>query len=246
MKLERWQVLFALALLFSSLLIYLLHYAIFGDIHHILIYLVADIAFLPIEVLLVTLILHRLLSNMEKRSRMEKLNMVIGAFFVEVGTDLLTYLSDADPELDAIRSDLVVTSRWTDEEFARVTKSLETYSYGIDINKVDLEYLKTNLSREREFFLRLIENPTLMEHESFTDLLLAISHLTEELARRKSLEGLPKSDLAHLTVDIKRAYERLVREWLSYMRYLKVHYPYLFSLAMRTNPFDQTASLVIQ
>ncbi len=45
MKLERWQVLFALALLFSSLLIYLLHYAIFGDIHHILIYLVADIAF---------------------------------------------------------------------------------------------------------------------------------------------------------------------------------------------------------
>ncbi len=182
---------------------------------------------------------------MEKRSRMEKLNMVIGAFFVEVGTDLLTYLSDADPELDAIRSDLLVTSRWSDEEFARVTKSLETYSYRIDINKVNLEYLKTNLSKEREFFLRLIENPTLMEHESFTDLLLAISHLSEELARRKNLEGLPKSDLAHLTVDIKRTYERLVREWLSYMQYLKVHYPYLFSLAMRTNPFDQTTSPVI-
>ena len=246
MKLERWQVLFALALLFSSLLIYLLHYAIFGDIHHILIYLVADIAFLPIEVLLVTLILHRLLANMEKRSRMEKLNMVIGAFFVEVGTDLLTYLSDADPELDAIRSELVITAKWTDEEFARVTKNLETYSYRIDINKVDLEYLQANLSKEREFFLRLIENPALMEHESFTDLLLAISHLSEELARRKNLEGLPKSDLAHLAVDIKRTYERLVREWLSYMRYLKIHYPYLFSLAMRTNPFDQTASTVIQ
>ena len=246
MKLERWEVLFALALLFSSLLIYLLHYAIFGDIHHILIYLVADIAFLPIEVLLVTLILHRLLANMEKRSRMEKLNMVIGAFFVEVGTDLLTYLSDADPELDAIRSELVITAKWTDAEFARITKSLETYSYKIDIDKVDLEYLKANLSRESEFFLRLIENPALMEHESFTDLLLAISHLSEELARRKNLEGLPKSDLAHLAVDIKRTYERLVREWLSYMRYLKIHYPYLFSLAMRTNPFDQTASTVIQ
>jgi hypothetical protein len=246
MKLERRQVLFALALLFSSFLIYLLHYAIFADLHHILIFLVADIAFLPIEVLLVTLILHRLLSNMEKRSRMEKLNMVIGAFFVEVGTDLLTYLSDADPELDAIRSELVITSRWTDEEFARVTKSLETYSYKIDIDKVDLGYLKANLSREREFFLRLIENPALMEHESFTDLLLAISHLSEELARRKNMEDLPKSDLAHLTVDIKRTYERLVREWLSYMRYLKIHYPYLFSLAMRTNPFDQTASPVIQ
>jgi hypothetical protein len=30
------------------------------------------------------------------------------------------------------------------------------------------------------------------------------------------------------------------------MRYLKRSYPYLFHLAMRTNPFDQTASPVIR
>jgi hypothetical protein len=29
------------------------------------------------------------------------------------------------------------------------------------------------------------------------------------------------------------------------MEYLKAHYPYLFSLAMRTNPFDSKASVVI-
>jgi hypothetical protein len=29
------------------------------------------------------------------------------------------------------------------------------------------------------------------------------------------------------------------------MRYLKNNYPYLFSLAMRTNPFDQNATPVI-
>jgi hypothetical protein len=29
------------------------------------------------------------------------------------------------------------------------------------------------------------------------------------------------------------------------MHYLKDHYPYLFSLAVRTNPFDEQASAVI-
>ena len=62
--------------------------SIFGDIHHIPAFLLEDIAFLPIEVLLVTLIIHRLLRNMEKRNRLEKLNMVIGAFYVQVGTSL--------------------------------------------------------------------------------------------------------------------------------------------------------------
>ena len=200
---------------------------------------------LPIEVLLVTLILHRLLNNMEKRNRLEKLNMVIGAFYVQVGTNLLAYLSDMDPNLEGIRSNLLVTTKWSDKEFSRAAKSLEEYRYGVDINRVDLTRLNLSLSKERDFLLRLIENPALLEHESFTDLLLAIFHLTEELARRPNLEGLPKSDLAHLRVDIDRTYKLLVHEWLAYMKYLKVSYPYLFHLAMRTNPFDQTASPVV-
>ena len=37
----------------------------------------------------------------------------------------------------------------------------------------------------------------------------------------------------------------LIAEWLAYMRHLKKNYPYLFSLALRTNPFDPQASAVI-
>jgi hypothetical protein len=246
MKYPRWQLLFALSLIITSFLIYLFHYLIFKDLHHIMVFLVEDIAFLPIEVLLVTLIIHRVLSNLEKSSRLEKLNMVIGAFFVQVGTKLLAHLSDMDPDLERIRSNLLVTSRWSDEDFSRVAGNLKGREYIIDINRLDLRYLNALLSKEREFFLRIIENPALMEHESFTDLLLAIFHLTEELARRPSLEGLPRSDMAHLAVDIGRTYRLLVLEWLDYMRYLKRSYPYLFHLAMRTNPFDQTASPVIR
>jgi hypothetical protein len=34
-------------------------------------------------------------------------------------------------------------------------------------------------------------------------------------------------------------------EWLTYMQYLKQYYPYLFSLAMRKNPFDRNASVIV-
>ena len=57
--------------------------------------------------------------------------------------------------------------------------------------------------------------------------------------------GLPKADTDHLAGDIKRGYHLIVNEWISYMQYLKNNYPFLFSLAIRTNPFDPAASVVI-
>lgn len=45
---------------------------------------------------------------------------------------------------------------------------------------------------------------------------------------------------------MKRVYTRLVTQWLLYMRHLKDHYPYLFSLAMRTNPFDEDAKPIVK
>jgi hypothetical protein len=79
---------------------------------------------LPLEVLLVALIIEKIFSHLEKRNRMEKLNMVIGTFFIEVGTKLLTYLSDLDPELESIRSSLVIEDSWSDQEFSRVSENL--------------------------------------------------------------------------------------------------------------------------
>jgi hypothetical protein len=236
MKRFSWQVLLGLSLIVLSILFYLLHYAIFRDSHHIFIYLIGDIAFVFIEVLMVTLIIHRLLSEREKRSRLEKLTMVIGAFFSEVGTQLLAFFSDFDPTLENIRKHLLVTNNWSEKEFSRMSKRLKNYNYGIETQKVNFKDLRSFLT----------ENPNLLEHETFTDLLRAVFHLTEELMARKDFEKLPTSDFKHLAGDIKRAYILLVHQWLDYMKYLKNNYPYLFSLAMRTNPFDQEISPVVK
>lgn len=245
MRRFRWQILLGLSLIALSAVIYVIHYAIFKDAHHIFVYLIGDIAFVPIEVLLVTLIIHRLLEVREKRIRLEKLNMVIGVFFSEMGTKLLTYFSDNDPRLDAIRKHLVVTNNWSEEEFTGIGKRLKEYDYGVEIQKVDLEDLRAFLVGERKFLLRLLENPYLLEHEAFTELLRAVLHLAEELSARKEVKGLPETDSKHLAGDIRRSYILLVHQWLDYMKHLKDNYPYLFSLAMRTNPFDEDASPLV-
>jgi hypothetical protein len=246
MKRFSWQIMLAAVLIFLSAALYLFHYAIFHDAHHIFIYLIGDIAFVPIEVLLVTVIIHQVLSAREKKARMGKLNMVIGAFFSEVGTMLLTYFSDWDPHLADIRKNLVVTNNWSHKEFLEVSKRLKTYQYAIDIKKTDLKTLRTFLAGKLDFLLRLLENPTLLEHESFTDLLWAVFHLAEELAARDDVTKLPDADREHLAGDIKRIYVLLVHQWVNYMAHLKDNFPYLFSLAMRTNPFDQEASPIVQ
>ena len=242
MKRYRWQILLGLALILASVVLYLIDYEVFGGARDILVFILGSIAFVPVEVLLVTLIINGLLNQREKRNRLEKMNMVIGSFFSEVGTLLLTYFSDFDPELAAIRKHLIVTNNWSDEEFVTVSKRLRNYDYKVEIRKIDMEGLKGFLVSKRDFLLRLLENPALLEHESFTELLRSVFHFSEELERREKVTGLTDSDYEHLTDDVNRAYTLLVQQWLEYVKYLKDNYPYLFSLAMRTNPFDQTAS----
>jgi hypothetical protein len=244
-KHANWQILLGTTLIALSALFYFIHYAIFKDAHHIFIYLLGDIAFVPIEVLLVTLIIHRLLSNREKRSMLEKMNMVIGVFFSEVGTNLLKCFAEFDPETDSITKDLVVKSEWSNKEFTKMSKRFRKREYKIDSRRGDLEALRNFLLGKRDFMLRLLENPNLLEHDSFTELLWAVTHFAEELNFRQDIKRLTDTDAEHLSGDMIRVYGLLISEWLDYMKHLNSAYPYLFSLAIRTNPFDVEARVEV-
>jgi hypothetical protein len=241
-----WQIGFGSMLVAASAILYLVHYLILRDVHDVVSWALGSLAFLPISVLFVTLVIDRLLRVREMHSRLDKLNMVIGAFFSEVGMTLLSSFSDLDPSLEQIRAHLVVRGDWSREEWREVSRSVRTHKFDIQIQVEYLEMMNKFLTERRGFLLRLLENPNLLEHETFTDLLRAVFHLTEELGYRNDLRSLPDADYAHLAFDTKRAYALLVSEWLDYMRHLRENYPYLFSLAIRTNPFDQNASPIVQ
>ena len=186
-----------------------------------------------------------MLNRRERKARIEKLNMVMNLFFSEIGNRLLRYFVGLDPNVASLRKDLLVTNDWSAADFLKVSQLLNNHKYSIDIEKVPQEELNTFFDGKVDLLLRLLENPALLERESFTETIRAVFHFRDELLLRQDISQLPESDKKHLAGDIKRAYKLLALQWLDYMKYLKDNYPYLFSLAMRINPFDLNASPIV-
>lgn len=233
----------ALLMLLVSLAIYLVDFYVGGHARDIFIGFLGNLAFLPIYVLFVTLMIERVLKERERDALRQKLNMVIGVFFSEIGTMLITDGFSFIKEPDQLSARLQFSVQWTDKDFAGVTKFLSSHEMHADSSRGDLLALKSFLLEKRSFMLGLLENPNLLEHDEFTDLLWAVFHLIEELEARKSLTDLPKADLEHLSGDIRRVYNNLLREWVVYLQHLKRDYPYLYSLAVRTNPMNPEAQV---
>jgi hypothetical protein len=181
--------------------------------------------------------------NEMKRHRM---NSLVGLFYSEVGSRMIVELLSADPLLDHLCRYAVVRQEWNESHFKELRLRIERHEYAIDHAKIPFERLRDLLREKTDILLRLFENPSLIEQESFTELLRSTLHFREELVLRQSLQSLPDSDIKHLAVDAKRVYRLLARDWLQYLRYLKKAHPYLFSLALRTNPFDESCSPVVQ
>jgi hypothetical protein len=241
-----WKVTMGLVLVASSAVAGILHAVIFDDPKTLLFYLALDIVFVPIQVLLVTFIIERLLNEREKSNLLRKMNMVIGAFFSEVGHELLTEMRGVCLNSDELQSNLAIRGNWDRDAFRNALKWLDVFECRLDGESLHLEHLKAFLLSKRSFVLGLLQNPNLLEHESFTDLLWAVCHLTEELAARKDVAQLPKSDTHHLQGDMVRAFGCLLREWLAYMQHLKGDYPFIYSLSLRTNPFNPKSSPIVE
>ena len=148
-----------------SLILHYVHYLIFQDLHHTLIFLFADIAFIPMEVFFTTLVIDKLLEKREKEHLRDKLSMLIGVFFSELGTDILNTFVYADDNTEIIAKEALVTKEWNKNEFKNLEKLVDEYEYDIDIKKVDLIALEKKLNAQKDLVINLITNPMLIEHE---------------------------------------------------------------------------------
>lgn len=233
-------------LMAAAVVFYVVDFAAYPDLHDSMgYYTLLDIAFIPLNVLIVGLFINRLLAQRERAELVHKMNMVVGAFFAEMGNDLISLLSPFDTDLETDRPHLLFTARWSVEDFDANRSAVCGDDHAMDLDLGDLQAVKAMLTAQRPFILALLQNGNLLEHAGFTDALWAISHLGEELAARRDLSALPPADRAHIELDMARAYGRLLGEWLGYIRHLKADYPYLFSFAVRTNPFDPEAQIEV-
>lgn len=221
----------------TSLLLYGLDYFLLDrNFKELSVWFLGNLAFLPLYVIIVTMMLEQVIRERERQTLMRKLNMVIGVFFSEVGNRLLRELSPYVVACDRLRAHLLVNSSWKEQEFRSAHTFLDSAEIRVDCSCCDKEQLKKFLVGHRAFLVGLLENQNLLEHEQFTDLLWAVFHLMEELEAREGFENMSPADTEHINGDIKRAYGFLSHAWLSYMQHLKSEYPYLFSLAIRLNP----------
>lgn len=116
-------------------------------------------------------------------------------------------------------------------------KAVAGFEFDFYADPEKLDDLAAIMDKNRSFLLKLLENQNLFEHETFTDMLWAVFHLADELKTRGNLKELTKDDVQHLSEDMLRAYKAMTLEWIGYINYLKVEYPFLFTIAIRKNPF---------
>lgn len=235
-KLVLNKTLMVFALFSVSMSLYAMDYVLLGSAKELTIWFLGNLAFLPVYVIIVTLMIERVLRERERLAVMRKLNMVIGVFFSEAGNRLFKELSAYVVSCDDLKRHLLINGTWKEQEFFTALEYLRKSDVKIESSHCEKLGLKEFLVGKRCFLVSLLENQTLLEHEEFTDLLWAVFHLLEELEARDTFDNMPQSDIDHIDGDIKRVFGHLSREWVMYMQHLKRDYPYLFSLAVRLNP----------
>jgi len=187
---------------------------------------------------IITNVTQLLIQRSQYRLRIRSLNMIVRVFFTEVGNDLLKLFVRFDPNINKIRQNCLLGQNCAEDDFDSLKKKLESYKYVIDSKLIDLETLFELLKDKGDILFRQAENPNLVEHESFSELLWAVIHLRDELISCGSFAKLSNDDIEHLSSDAGRAYGRISRAWVDHLRHLKRSYPYLFSLAVRSNPYN--------
>ncbi len=240
-----WYLIVAVALVASSALIYSIQLIFFHRPGETYFYMMQDLAFVPVQVLIVTIVIDRMLKYHEKKQITKKIYVGVGLFFSETGNNLLKLLIGITENRSELSSLLDLQSLENKKKFKAAVDAIKDLDISVKHDTSVLLEMKSFLADNKKFLVDMLENSNLTEHDQFTDLLLAISHLADELRMRPGFESLPPADIKHLSNDMIRAYKRLIVQWIYYMIHIKNDYPFLYSLAARSNPFKSGSSVII-
>ncbi len=229
-------IILVLVLTITSACIYLIQIYLFKRPDDTVYYFFQDLAFVPFEAIVVTLVLNNLLNVMEKRRKMKKIHVIISAFFAEMGLTVISELIKFNQNNREFRQRFVLTD-FNKSTMKSLKKTANEFEYKIKATPPSLETLSLILNEKKPFMISMLENSNLSEHDSFTDMLWAIFHVADELQSRGSIKDFSESVLDHLANDILRAYKAIIIEWVNYIKYLNDEYPFLYDAAIKKNPF---------
>lgn len=224
-------------LLLTSGALYLLHYLIFRDLHHIGIFFLHELAGMPLEVILVSLFLDRLIEKTHEEESQSKLSIIETLFFNESGGHMLGYLTSFDPHSSQLAEILHVTMDWKASDYLNAKKQLKAYSFHLDVEKVDFFGLHYHLNERREYYRNILENPALTQSSEFTELVMKIHLMWEELDCRTDLYNLDLHEKDYLGELLTEIYQELVEYWLDNAHNHSIHNRPRLHRMIETSPF---------
>lgn len=228
MKKIRYYFIISFILIALSSIMFFIHYLIFGQALNTAYYSLMNLCFIPINSLVVTIMLEKLIDYRAKKDRIEKINMLVGIFFTEVGGKLMHLIIDSDKDAKNYITNF--------ENLNKIKKCLYEYNYKVDMNYIDLCAIKNILVEHNNLFVTLISNESILQHQIFTDLLMSVIHLRDEIIfMEKDKES--GFNTNHLENDVIRVYKNISIQWIFYLEYLSKSYPFLYNNAIRVNPF---------
>jgi len=218
-----WLIFFGVLLLTTSATVYLFHYMIFRDAHHIFLYLIGDIGFVPLEVILITMVFHKFLLRKEKHVKFEKLNAVVGVFFTRVGNDLIQFLSQYDLQYEETKKFIDVHNDWTTSDFDKKIKEFRTYKANIDTDQIPLSVLQRIIKKEESLILQVFGNTDMLDSYSLAYLFHTMFHLIDNLDH-STKNG--RTSLHKLDINVEKLYTFLIYRWLHYTKHISEFYPH--------------------
>ena len=226
-----------LLLLCTSALLYAIHYLIFRDLHHLAIFGLHELAFVPLEVILVTLGLDKLVEKTHREETRSKVSIIETLYFNESGGTMLRYLTSFDPDAARLRELLQVTESWRSSDFRQAIRQLKSYPFLLDLDRIDFFGLHYHLSQRHEYYRSMLENPALTQSEAFTEMIMKIYLLWEELDGRTNLYQLPEKDRNYLAELLHEIYRELTEYWLDNVYNHSIHNRFRLHRAIESNPF---------
>jgi hypothetical protein len=214
-------------LIIISAVIYGIQILLFHDPRTTGFYILQDLAFMPVTIAIATLVVGQLMNESEKKQRIEKTKMLTSSFFVELGAPLMKVLiRGADDPKSLIRA---VTCKELMEE-----RRLAADKCSIDFSLTEDIYNDAHdlILASRTETLVIASNPSVLEHECFTDLLWSVFHLTDEFSLHGAYENLTSYDIAHLEDDFANVLRLLVVNGAGNAEYLRDTYPNFYANAM--------------
>ena len=224
-------------LICTSAVLYVLHYLIFRDLHHIGIFFLHDLAGMPLEVILVTLFFDRIIEKTHEEENQSKLSIIETLFFNESGGNMLRYLSAFDANFPQLTEILRVSMDWKSADYQNAKVRLKGYSFHLDVDKVDFFGLHYHLDERHAYYRNILENPALTQSSEFTELVMKIYLMWEELDCRTDLYNLDLQEKHYLGELLTEIYEELVVYWLDNAHNHSIHNRPRLHRVIETSPF---------